>query len=123
MPIDMTKSLTSAAVGVLDEVLERNDTKNARVENFKKYADIERLALAAIGYGAQAFMPRYGKIGEALALSATPLFVKTLSHVVAKTTTTSALQAGAFVPRHAVATPAAPRPGAMVTPGDSYQLI
>ena len=120
MAIDMTKTLTSVAVGVVDEVLERNDKTNNRIENFKKWSDIGRLGLAAIGYGIQVFMPRYERIGEGLALSSTPLLVKTVSHVVAKP---AAAQVGdiAFVPRRQMA-PAAPVGVPVGAPvGRSYQ--
>ncbi|MHB8084325.1 MAG: hypothetical protein ACYDHZ_00670 [Dehalococcoidia bacterium] len=89
MPVNLMKSGISVGVGVIDEVLERGDTKAGRTAFFKKYTDIERIALAGIGYGLQVFMPRYASMGEALALSSTPLLVKSIAGVVAKTTTTA----------------------------------
>jgi hypothetical protein len=97
MAIDTTKTIISVGVGVIDEVLERNDATEHRTEPFRTATDIGRLVLAGIGYATQLWMPRYASMGEALALSATPLLVKSIAKPVMaaveqKTTST-------FVPR------------------------
>ena len=81
MPINMTKSLTSVGVGVVDEVLEYWDARAAvpRTESFRTWKDIGRLVMAGTGYALQAFMPRYSDLGETLAISATPLLVKSIA--------------------------------------------
>lgn len=82
MPIDVTRSAFSAGVGVADEILEYVDAhaKVPRTQSFRTAKDIGRLAIALGGYGLQAFGPgRYVKLGETLALSATPLLVKSLA--------------------------------------------
>lgn len=81
MAINMTKSLVSVGVGVLDDVLEKVDREAVppRDEPFRTATDLGRLGIAAVGYLAQMFYPRYGNIGEAMALSATPLLVKSVT--------------------------------------------
>jgi len=82
MAIDTTKAIISAGVGIIDEVLERNDATEGRTESFRTATDIGRLVLAGIGYATQLWMPRYAGVGEALALSATPLLVKSIAKPV-----------------------------------------
>lgn len=77
--VDLMKSGISVGVGVVDEVMESWDEKEARTEPFRKATDIVRLIGALAGYSIQIFMPRQTKLGEALALSSTPLLVKSVS--------------------------------------------
>jgi hypothetical protein len=77
--VDLMKSGISVGVGVVDEVMESWDEKEGRTEPFRKATDIVRLLGALGGYALQIFMPRQARIGEALALSATPLLVKSVA--------------------------------------------
>ncbi len=86
--MDLLKVAIAVGVGAADEVAEYMDrnAKNAagvlapRTESFKNATDLTRIGLAAIGYGLQVFMPRkYDRIAEALALSTTPLVVKSVA--------------------------------------------
>ena len=77
--VDLIKSGISVGVGVVDEVMESWDEKEGRTEPFRKATDIVRLLGALGGYALQIFMPRQARIGEALALSATPLLVKSVA--------------------------------------------
>lgn len=80
MAINMQKSLISVGVGVVDEVLEYWDEQpGGSKEPFQSKKDLGRLVLAGIGYGLQAFMPAQAQLGEAIALSATPLLVKSIA--------------------------------------------
>ena len=104
MAIDIGKSLVSVGIGVVDEVLERQDALNDRTESFKTWSDIGRLVGAAAGYGIQAFMPRQEKWGEALALSATPLLVKSIAKPLMENLSGEAKSSRySFVPRRRVA--------------------
>ena len=82
MAIDLGKSAVSIGVGTLDEVMEWWDEEQARAGSFRTATDISRLVVVGLGYGAQVFMPRYAKLGETVALSATPLLVKTISRAI-----------------------------------------
>lgn len=77
--VDLMKSGISVGVGVADEVLESWDEKEGRTEPFRKATDIGRLLGALGGYAIQIFMPKQDRIGEALALSTTPLLVKSVA--------------------------------------------
>jgi len=76
--IDWGKALAAAGVGALDEVMISWDEKEGRTEDFKTATDIVRLLGTGLGYGLQAFT-RQARYGEALALSMTPLFVKSVA--------------------------------------------
>ena len=123
MAIDLMKSGISVGVGLVDTVLERMDATAKsptgaaapRTGTFKKWSDLSRLALAVAGYGIQAMYPRQARIGEALALSATPLLVKTLvADTVADMFKENA--ASGFVPTRTYA----PAPAAPAGYGRSY---
>lgn len=128
MGIAMDRTLTSVGVGVLDEVLEWWDEKAGRTESFKTYKDIGRLVVAGIGYGLQVFMPKQARLGETLALSATPLLVKSIAKPIRSAMKTSKqaqeqVREQVFVPkRRVLLTPPAP-PAAYVAPEESYQLV
>ena len=77
--VDLMKSGISVGVGVVDEVAEAWDEKEGRTEPFRTATDIWRLLGALGGYALQIFMPKQARIGEALALSATPLLVKSVA--------------------------------------------
>lgn len=79
MALDVGRSLTSAGVGVVDVIAEKSDEKAGRIESFRNARDISRLVIAGIGYGLQVFMPRHARLGETLALSATPLVIKSIA--------------------------------------------
>ncbi len=83
--MDLLKVAIAVAVGGADVVTEHLDStaKSRRTESFKTATDWTRVGLAALGYGLQVFMPRkYDRIGEALALSATPLLVKSIARPI-----------------------------------------
>lgn len=98
MPIDATKAIISAGVGVADEALSYWDEKSGRMASFQNATDIGRLLATMAGYGLQAFMPRQAAFGETLATAATPLLVKSISAVIRGQIGTSA-----FRPRVAMA--------------------
>ena len=103
MGIDGGRSLTSVGVGAVSEVLEWWDENEGRSGSFRTANDIGNLVMCGLGYGAQVFTPRYAKLGETIALSATPLLVKSISKAVRTRTTTSmrsrSISRGSFVPR------------------------
>lgn len=110
MPINIGRSLISAGVGVVDEVATYWDEQEGRTESFKNAVDISRLLIAGAGYAMQVFMPRMAVMGETLALSATPLLVKSISKPV-RSAIGGGTTAAAF-PRaraRAIAAPMAPR--------------
>lgn len=77
--INIQKSGLSLGVGVADIVAERWDKNQGYDKPLQNAQDIGRLALALIGYGAQIWGPaKYQSLSEALALSVTPLVVKTV---------------------------------------------
>lgn len=80
--ISFAKVGVSVGVGVADEILEVMDEKSGRTGSFKTFRDYGRIAMPVVGYGLQLFMPRYANLGEALALSSTPLLVKSISRVI-----------------------------------------
>lgn len=82
MPINLTKAFTAVGVGVIDDVLERNDNKEGRTGIQKRWSDWARIGLVVGGYGVTYFMPRYADIGETVALASTPLLVKTIAREV-----------------------------------------
>lgn len=79
MAIDFTKEIISIGVGVVDPALQAWDEKSGRTGMFKTGTDIVRLIGAVGGLAMQQFMPRQSRIGEALALSFTPLLVNTVA--------------------------------------------
>ena len=99
MAIDIGRSLTSAAVGLADEVMEWWDENEGRTESFKTAKDIGRLVIAGVGYGLQVFMPRQARLGETLALSATPLLVKSIAKPVRASFKKGAATEAAYTPR------------------------
>jgi len=82
MAIHFTGLIVGAAVGGVDEALERNDAAAGRVGNFKTYRDMYRALAVAGGIGLQLLMPRYAKIGEDLATAGMPGLTKTLATVL-----------------------------------------
>lgn len=76
--IDWGKSLVAVGVGTVDEVLISWDEKEGRSGDFKTATDIARMLATGVGFALQAFT-RQQKYGEALALSATPLFIKSVA--------------------------------------------
>ena len=91
MPISLMKSGIAVGVGVLDEVAEYMDdnvkaadgtTPAPRTKSFKNAKDIYRLGAAAIGYGMMMIMPKHDKLGETIAISATPLLAKSIARAV-----------------------------------------
>ena len=108
MGIDFVKTGISVGVGGLDEVTEWWDEKTGRTESFRNAKDITRLVAAGLGYAMQIFWPKQARLGESLALSATPLLVKSIAKPIRAAMTSS--QAGrTFVPRRRA--PAPPLPG------------
>lgn len=82
MAVSGVKVGIAVGVGIIDEIVEEWDAKAGRTEPFRKATDWARLALAGIGYLTQTFAPKYGAIGEGLALSSTPLLVKSIAKSV-----------------------------------------
>ena len=76
--LNVTRIAIAAGVGVVDELLERQDVKAVRT-GAKGWSFMYRVAAVAGGFGLQMFMPKYGGIGETVALSATPLMVKSIA--------------------------------------------
>lgn len=106
MAIDMVKAGVSAGVGVVDEVLEWWDEKSGRTESFRTATDIGRLAIAGLGYAIQIFWPRQSRLGEAMALSATPLLVKSIAKPVREAMGATAGASRTYVPRRRAPVPA-----------------
>lgn len=82
--INLTKALTAAAVGVGDELAERN---NRAVLGNVELLDAYRLGAVLLGHAAGIFMPRYGALGETVATAATPLAVKSIARMAKLGTT------------------------------------
>lgn len=87
MAFDIGKLVIPVAVGAVDEFLERDDAKKAAKPAFQTKKDLGRLIMVGGGYALELFMPRYAGLGGNLIQSATPLLVKSLSHVLFKTGT------------------------------------
>ncbi len=109
MGIDFVKTGISVGVGGLDEVMEYWDEKTGRTESFRNAKDITRLVAAGLGYAMQIFWPRQARLGESLALSATPLLVKSIAKPIRAAMTSSQAGSRTFVPRRRA--PAPPLPG------------
>ena len=118
MAIDIGRSIQSIGVGGISEVLEWWDVKEGRVDTFRTANDIGNLLMCGFGYGAQVFMPRYAKLGETVALSATPLLVKSISKAIRGPTVAAAAKSGM---RRMNFTPRA-RTGAYMPPEATPQL-
>jgi hypothetical protein len=71
-----------AAVGGVDEALERNDAAAGRLGNFKTYRDMYRALAVGGGIALQLLMPRYASIGADLATAGMPGLTKTLATVL-----------------------------------------
>lgn len=121
MPIDVVRSLTSAGVGVLDEGMEWWDEKAGRTEPFRTARDLGRLAITGLGYGLQVFMPRQARLGETLALSGTPLLVKSVAKPV-RSAMASRAGEQAFRPRRRAGTPAGNPPPPSSLPAGPVNL-
>ncbi|MFA5187618.1 MAG: hypothetical protein WC551_14150 [Patescibacteria group bacterium] len=105
MAIDLVKEAVAVVIGVEDEFVERKDVKDARTGSFKTYTDISRLVITGAGLGLQVFAPKYGRIGEALAIGGTPLLVKSIAKAVMPVGTTTAAAMG-FTPNRTAPAPA-----------------
>jgi hypothetical protein len=114
MAIDMTKELVSVGVGVVDPALQGWDIKSGRSGMFKTATDIARLLGTGIGLAMQVWMPRQARIGEALALSCTPLLVNTVAGQAIRDAVSGA-GATRFVPKSTVTS--MPRSTVFVPPG------
>jgi hypothetical protein len=95
--MDWMKEIVAVGVGLVDPALEAWDEKNSRTGMMRTYADYVRFGGVALGLASQVWFKRYEKYGEALALSFTPLLVKSLAGPSIK----SAVTGGStmFVPR------------------------
>jgi|GEM_PF-2379925 len=100
--INMMKSAVSLGVGVVDEGIEWWDERSGRAEPFRRATDIVRLLGAGLGYAMQVFWPQQQALGEALALSTTPLLVKSVAKPI-RSAISQQVSAPAFVPRRAPA--------------------
>ena len=114
MPIDIGRSLTSVGVGLADVVMEWWDENEGRTESFKTAKDIGRVVIAGLGYGLQVFMPRQAKLGETLALSATPLLVLSIAKPVRESFKKGAATEAAYAPRRRAHAPVPAPAGAPV---------
>ena len=90
MAIDVMKGVLAAGVGVADELVADWDesTTPPRTEPFKTAQDLGRLGLVLVGYGVQAFQPRYSNLGDTIATASMPLLVKSVWNAVAAQGTT-----------------------------------
>ncbi|MDP3379842.1 MAG: hypothetical protein Q8S53_15865, partial [Brevundimonas sp.] len=102
--IDLVKEAVAVVLGVEDEFVERKDVTDGRTGSFKTYTDISRVVVTGAGLALQVFAPRYGRIGEALALPGTTLLVKSVAKAVAPVTTTAASMG--FTPNRTAPAPA-----------------
>lgn len=102
MGIDGLKTAISVGDGFLEWGMKKWDAKAVppRTEAFKNAKDISNLVVALGGYALQAFTKR-GRIGEAMALSATPKLVESILVAVEAQVAPAARN---YVPRRA-ATP------------------
>lgn len=116
--IHFGKTGISAGVGIGDLAFEYWDEKSGRTEPFRNATDIARLIEAGLGYVVQVFWPRQGAWGEALALSATPLLIRSVYKPIKEAMTTTAQKA--YVPRKRAPTPSGTPPlaggGNVITP-------
>lgn len=100
MAINFTGIIVGAAVGGIDEALERNDAAAGRVGNFKTYRDYYRVGAVAAGLAMQTMFPRYAKMGEDLTIAAMPGLVKSLAGTLMPVSTAGRIGARrAFAPR------------------------
>jgi len=101
----LTKVGISVGVGMLDEVLERQDDTKGRTE-YKRWSNWARLLLAVGGWGMVAVGPsQYANWAETAAIAATPLLTKGVAKVVMKeagqTGRAQAQYGSRFTPRRA----------------------
>lgn len=90
----------SVGIGVIDEVLERQDDSKGRTD-FKRWSNWARLLLAVGGWGMVAVGPsQYATWAETTAIAATPLLTKGVAKVAMKQLTGESRQFGTrFAPR------------------------
>ena len=81
MRIIPTHVIVGLGAGAIDEVLERQDTKNARTEPFKTWTDWGRVGLLLLGYMGQSFN-FYPDALAALAQSELPLVTKSVAQLI-----------------------------------------
>jgi hypothetical protein len=74
----INKVLTTIMVAVVDEVFIYEDETQGYTKPFQTSKDISRTVLALGGYAFQAFMPRYAKFFDIVAMSETPLLAKSV---------------------------------------------
>lgn len=101
--LNLTRMAIAIGVGAIDEVLERQDARAGRTGNFKTWKDYGRVALPVLGIAAQLFMPKYGGIGETVAVASLPLLTKSIASTAMKSTTST--RAGRAYPRLAPSSP------------------
>lgn len=85
--LNVTRIAVAAGVGVVDELLERNDVKNGRTGAFKTWSDYGRIVMPVAGAALQMFMPKYAGIGETVLIASTSLLVKSIAKAAMPATT------------------------------------
>lgn len=87
--IDVSKYIVAGGVGLADRLVQDWDANAvpARTEAFKTWSDLGRLGAVLLGLAVQAWQPRYGNMGEAVSVSATPMLVQSVYRAVTEGTT------------------------------------
>ena len=110
MKLDAAKIFTSVAVGGADEALGFWDEKSGRTKSFQNAVDIGRAVMVLGGYGLQAFMPRYGSLGDTLVTASIPLLTKSVVSVLRTTVFKGASRVASFSPRRRIGFSGGPAP-------------
>lgn len=109
MGIAFTPIIVSAAVGGVDEALERNDASAGRTGNFKTYKDYFRIGAPVLGLALQMVMPKWAKLGEDLTCASVSLLTKSLAQVIMPASSTAAAKRVAYRQYQRVPSPAGQR--------------
>ena len=105
--INLTTIGVAAAVGVVDELLERQDNAKGR-KDFARWSYISRLLSVVGGHAVGQFFTQWSSLGETVATASTPLLVKSLATQFMPVTRVGAVRRSVnFIPRH-VSAPASP---------------
>jgi len=80
--LDVGKLILAGAVGLGDIFLEVKDVEAARTDPLKRWKDYFRIAAFAGGLAVQVWYPKMEKWGEAAALAAAPLVVRSINDSV-----------------------------------------
>jgi len=80
--MDVGKIILAGGLGVVDLMVQASDVTNKRTVALKRWQDYFRIAAFAGGLATQVWMTKYARWGEAAAIAAAPLLVKSINDSV-----------------------------------------